>query len=53
MILEKVYANMSACHIKQENWKRAVDTADKVCQPPTNRSIVLSFAGSEQEPRQL
>ncbi|KAG2032113.1 hypothetical protein BDR03DRAFT_1095144 [Suillus americanus] len=29
VILEKVYANMSACHIKQENWKRAVDTADK------------------------
>ncbi|KAG1823943.1 uncharacterized protein BJ212DRAFT_1327240 [Suillus subaureus] len=29
IILEKVYANMSACHIKQENWKRAVDTADK------------------------
>ncbi|KAG1734657.1 hypothetical protein EDD22DRAFT_925438 [Suillus occidentalis] len=29
VLLEKVYANMSACHIKQENWKRAVDTADK------------------------
>jgi len=29
-MLEKVYANMSACHIKQGNWKRAVETADKV-----------------------
>ncbi|EAU85357.2 hypothetical protein CC1G_07051 [Coprinopsis cinerea okayama7 len=28
-ILEKVYANMSACHLKNENWQRAVDTADK------------------------
>lgn len=29
-MLEKIYANMSACHLKQENWKRAIDTADKV-----------------------
>ena len=29
-MMEKIYANMSACHIKQENWKRAVETADKV-----------------------
>lgn len=28
-MMEKIYANMSACHIKQENWKRAVETADK------------------------
>ncbi|KAH7907930.1 hypothetical protein BJ138DRAFT_1158791 [Hygrophoropsis aurantiaca] len=28
-MLEKIYANMSACHLKQENWKRALDTADK------------------------
>jgi len=28
-IIEKIYANMSACHMKNENWKRAVDTADK------------------------
>lgn len=42
-ILEKIYANMSACHIKKGNWKRAVETADKVirhsrpiiaCAPP-------------------
>jgi len=28
-IIEKIYANMSACHMKTENWKRAVETADK------------------------
>lgn len=27
--MEKVYANMSACHIKRDNWKRAQDTAEK------------------------
>ncbi|KAI0043820.1 hypothetical protein FA95DRAFT_1562900 [Auriscalpium vulgare] len=28
-MVEKIYANMSACHIKQENWRRAHETADK------------------------
>lgn len=28
-ILEKIYANMSACHLKNENYKRAIETADK------------------------
>jgi tetratricopeptide (TPR) repeat protein len=28
-MIEKIYANMAACHIKNENWKRAVETADK------------------------
>ncbi|TFY78053.1 hypothetical protein EWM64_g5959 [Hericium alpestre] len=28
-MIEKIYANMAACHIKQENWKRALETADK------------------------
>jgi len=28
-ILVKIYSNMSACHIKQGNWKRAIETADK------------------------
>ncbi|KAJ7593330.1 hypothetical protein C8J56DRAFT_930836 [Mycena floridula] len=28
-IIEKVYANMAACHIKNGNWKRAVETANK------------------------
>ena len=29
-IMEKIYSNMSACHLKQGNWKRAIETADKV-----------------------
>lgn len=32
-MLEKIYSNMAACHIKKGNWKRAVETADKVCLP--------------------
>ncbi|OBZ72158.1 Tetratricopeptide repeat protein 9C [Grifola frondosa] len=28
-MMEKIYSNMSACHLKQSNWKRAVETADK------------------------
>jgi len=28
-ILEKIYANMSACHLKNQNWRRALETADK------------------------
>ncbi|KIM80494.1 hypothetical protein PILCRDRAFT_822592 [Piloderma croceum F 1598] len=28
-IVEKIYANMSACHLKNENWQRAVETANK------------------------
>ncbi|KAI9456003.1 TPR-like protein [Russula earlei] len=28
-LVEKAYANMSACHIKRENWKRAQETAEK------------------------
>jgi len=28
-IVEKVYANMSACHIKRGNWKRAQETSEK------------------------
>jgi len=45
MILEKVYANMSACHIKQENWKRAVDTADKaLSKNPANSKALFRKA---------
>ncbi|KAJ8495039.1 hypothetical protein ONZ45_g13023 [Pleurotus djamor] len=29
IMLEKVYANMSACHLKEKNWKRTLETADK------------------------
>ena len=30
---EKIYANMSQCHLKKGNWKRAVETADQVRHP--------------------
>lgn len=30
IMLDKIYSNMSQCHIKRENWKRAMETADKV-----------------------
>ncbi|TCD64909.1 hypothetical protein EIP91_003445 [Steccherinum ochraceum] len=29
IMLDKIYSNMSMCHIKRQNWKRAVETADK------------------------
>ncbi|KAF5359329.1 hypothetical protein D9756_003254 [Leucocoprinus leucothites] len=35
-IIEKIYANMSACHIKNQNWKRAAETADKALQKNEN-----------------
>ncbi|KAJ3529880.1 hypothetical protein NMY22_g8818 [Coprinellus aureogranulatus] len=28
-MVEKIYSNMAACHIKNENWKRAAEAADK------------------------
>ncbi|KZT07777.1 uncharacterized protein LAESUDRAFT_698548 [Laetiporus sulphureus 93-53] len=28
-MMEKIYSNQSACHLKQGNWKRTVETADK------------------------
>jgi hypothetical protein len=33
-IVEKIYANMSACHLKNENWQRALETANKVGRLP-------------------
>jgi tetratricopeptide (TPR) repeat protein len=36
-LIEKIYANMSACHIKRENWRRAQETAEKaLAKNPTN-----------------
>lgn len=42
-MLEKIYSNMSACHIKKNNWKRAVETADKVNLPPLSLAKSLSL----------
>ena len=54
-MLEKIYANMSACHLKQENWKRAIDTADKVVIIHTQHSgsDELDDLGDRKEPGQL
>ncbi|KZS88064.1 hypothetical protein SISNIDRAFT_490418 [Sistotremastrum niveocremeum HHB9708] len=40
-ILEKVYSNMAACHIKSGNWKRAVESADKALKKNENNSKAL------------
>jgi hypothetical protein len=29
-MVEKIYSNMSACHMKNGNWKRALDCAERV-----------------------
>lgn len=29
-MIEKIYSNMSACHLKNGNWKRALDCAERV-----------------------
>ncbi|KAG5635809.1 hypothetical protein H0H81_010057 [Sphagnurus paluster] len=44
-LLEKIYANMSACHMKNENWKRAVDTADKALAKNENNYKALFRKG--------
>ncbi|KAI6042851.1 hypothetical protein EDC04DRAFT_862003 [Pisolithus marmoratus] len=45
LMLEKIYANMSACHIKQENWKRAIETADKaLAKNPKNSKALFRKA---------
>jgi len=35
-IVEKIYANMSACHLNQKNWQRALETADKALKKNEN-----------------
>lgn len=32
-MVEKIYSNMAACHIKNGNWKRAAEAAEKVGVP--------------------
>lgn len=36
-LLGKIYSNQSACHMKKGNWKRAVETAEKVRSSPSLR----------------
>ncbi|KAF9468014.1 hypothetical protein BDZ94DRAFT_1294517 [Collybia nuda] len=44
-LVEKIYANMSACHMKKENWKRAVETADKALAKNENNYKALFRKG--------
>lgn len=45
--MEKVYANMSACHMKRENWKRAQETAEKaLAKNPKNYKAMFRRAKS-------
>ena len=46
--MEKIYANMAACHLKAENWKRAIESADKVYVLPTTSQPLRSFRPSHR-----
>jgi len=35
-LIEKIYANQSACHLKNENWQRALETASKALEKNGN-----------------
>jgi len=49
-LLEKIYANMCACHIKNGNWKRAVESADKALdRNPKNFKASLRKAKAQAE----
>ncbi|KAI0091240.1 hypothetical protein BDY19DRAFT_934685 [Irpex rosettiformis] len=44
-ILEKIYSNMAACHIKNGNWRRALETADKaLAKNPKNSKALFRKA---------
>ncbi|KAG8880817.1 hypothetical protein FRB97_000408 [Tulasnella sp. 331] len=42
ILLEKLQSNICACHIKNENWKRAVETANQILKKsPENKKALL------------
>ncbi|KAG8982761.1 hypothetical protein FRB94_007968 [Tulasnella sp. JGI-2019a] len=42
VLLEKLQSNICACHIKNENWKRAVETANQILKKsPENKKALL------------
>jgi tetratricopeptide (TPR) repeat protein len=43
--MEKVYSNMSACHIKRGNWKRALESADQAIATNENNLKALFRKG--------
>ncbi|KAL4072683.1 hypothetical protein V8B97DRAFT_1917054 [Scleroderma yunnanense] len=48
VMLEKIHANISACHIKQGNWKRALETAEKALAKNSTNSKALFRKGKAQ-----
>jgi len=40
-LIEKIYCNMAACHIKNSNWERALDSANKALKKNENNTKAL------------
>lgn len=50
LTVEKIHANMAACHIKQGNWKRALETAEKaLAKNPANSKALFRKAKAQGE----
>ncbi|KAH9902718.1 hypothetical protein C8Q73DRAFT_671496 [Cubamyces lactineus] len=50
ILQEKIYSNMSQCHLSNQNWKRAVETADKALSyNPKNRKALFRKAKAQGE----
>ncbi|KAI9066225.1 hypothetical protein FKP32DRAFT_1589733 [Trametes sanguinea] len=50
ILQEKIYSNMSQCHLANQNWKRAVETADKaLVLNPKNRKALFRKAKAQGE----
>jgi hypothetical protein len=45
-LLGKIYSNQSACHMKKGNWKRAIETAEKVRSSPSLSDVKMTFVVS-------
>ncbi|KIM67550.1 hypothetical protein SCLCIDRAFT_1210202 [Scleroderma citrinum Foug A] len=50
VMVEKIHANTAACHIKQGNWKRALETAEKaLAKNPANSKALFRKAKAQGE----
>ncbi|KAI8969500.1 hypothetical protein BD414DRAFT_503262 [Trametes punicea] len=50
VLQEKIYSNMSQCHLANQNWKRAIETADKALKfNPKNRKALFRKAKAQGE----
>ncbi|KAF8526324.1 TPR-like protein [Hysterangium stoloniferum] len=48
LMVEKIYANQSACHIKNGNWRRALEAADKALSKNENNHKAAFRKGKAQ-----